>query len=264
MADPPGDRPSAKRLPRGRHGLPRAAVVSNQRERIIDSIVHVCATKGYPAVTVEDITSYAGVSRRTFYDLFVDKEQCFLAAYDLIAERLVTEVGSAYAAGDLEWPERMAAALRSLAAVLAAEPCLARFMIVEVLAAGRPALTRRDQALSRFEAFFETGRLGLPDGMEGQELIGQAVVGGLYEALYTQILDGEAELLPDLVADLVYCALVPYLGHRRAMAASKAERERRARFVTDATAGEQPAESRAPTTIPDDTAKSEQAILGAD
>ena len=81
--------------------------MSNQRERIIDSIVHVCATKGYPTVTVEDITSYAGVSRRTFYDLFADKEQCFLAAYDLIAERLVTEVGAAYVVGDLAWPERV-------------------------------------------------------------------------------------------------------------------------------------------------------------
>jgi AcrR family transcriptional regulator len=248
---PPPDRPSAKRLPRGRHGLPRAAVVSNQRERIIDSVVHVCATKGYPAVTVEDITSYAGVSRRTFYDLFTDKEQCFLAAYDQIAERLLKEVGSAFAIGDAAWPERVASALRVLAALLAAEPCLARFMIVEVLAAGRPALDRRDQALTRFEAFFETGRLGLPEGMDGQALIAQAVVGGLYEALYSQILDGDVGLLPELVPDLVYCALVPYLGHRRAMASSRSERERRARFVTEERAKQDPAAS-------------EQAILGAD
>jgi hypothetical protein len=105
-------------------------------------------------------------------------------------------------------------------------------MIVEVLAAGRPALARRDEALTRFEAFLEPGRLGLPEAMESQALIGQAVVGGLYEAIYNQILDGETASLPELVPDLVYCALVPYLGHRRAIAGSRAERDRRARFTT--------------------------------
>jgi AcrR family transcriptional regulator len=239
-------------------------VVSNQRERIIDSIVHVCATKGYPAVTVEDITSYAGVSRRTFYDLFADKEQCFLFAYDLIAERLVTEVGSAFTAGDFQWPERVASALRSLAAVLAAEPCLARFMIVEVLAAGRPALDRRDVALIRFEAFFETGRLGLPEGMEHQELLAPAVVGGLYEALYSQILENDIESLPESVPDLVYCALVPYLGHRRAIAVSNAERDRRARFVIDEQARKRPAQPRPKSKADPASVDPEQAILGAD
>ncbi len=239
-------------------------MVSNQRERIIDSIVHVCATKGYPTVTVEDITSYAGVSRRTFYDLFADKEQCFLAAYDLIAERLVAEVGAAYVVGDLAWPERVASALRSLAGLLAAEPCLARFMIVEVLAAGPAALARRDQALARFQAFFEAGGLGLPEGMEGQELLAQAVVGGLYEALYSQILEGDVESLPELVPDLVYCALVPYLGHRRAIAASNSERDRRARFVTDAEADKVPDKPRVATKSKPDPVNPEQAILGAD
>lgn len=225
MSNPPDEqRPSAKRLPRGRHGLPRAAVVSNQRERIIEAIVYVCATKGYPTVTVEDITARAGVSRRTFYDLFADKEQCFLVAYDLVVERLFTEVSTAFSAGKREWPERIAAALRALARLLAAEPALARFVIVEVLSAGRSALARRDQALTRFESFFDAGRQGLPEAMRSQQLVAQAVVGGIYEALYAQILEGDIAALPELVPDLLYCALVPYLGHRRAMAASKAER----------------------------------------
>ena len=62
------------RLPRGRHGLSRAFVINNQRERIFASLAAVCAAKGYAEVTVQDITQHAGVSRRTFYDLFADKE----------------------------------------------------------------------------------------------------------------------------------------------------------------------------------------------
>src|SRR5215475_4679396 len=121
-------------------------------------MVAAWASQRYPAVTVEDVTGLAGVSRRTFYDLFADKEQCFLVAYDLLAQRLLSEVAGAFAAGEQEWPERVAAALRALAQLLSGQPALARFMIVEVLAAGRPALARRDEALTRFEAFLEPGR----------------------------------------------------------------------------------------------------------
>jgi hypothetical protein len=60
--------------------------------------------------------------------------------------------------------------------------------------------------------------------MEGTEVLTQAVIGGLYEALYTYIVDGHTEQLPALVPDLLYCALVPYLGHADAIAASEAAR----------------------------------------
>ena len=79
----------------------------------------------------------------------------------------------------------------------------------------------------------------------------QAVVGGLYEALYSQILDGDVQSLPDLVPDLIYCALVPYLGHRRAIASSIIERERRARFTVEEPGAKDPADAK-------------QAILEAD
>jgi AcrR family transcriptional regulator len=184
----------------------------------------VCAAKGYPAVTVEDIIAHAGLSRRTFYDLFADKEKCFLAAYDLIVERLLGEVDAAYSAGECPWPERVAASLRALTETLASEPELARMAIVEVLAAGQRALERRDAALRAFTRFFEAGRALLPAAMTGQELVEQAVIGGLYEALYTHIVHAQAVRLPELLPDLLYCAVVPYLGHTKAMAARERER----------------------------------------
>jgi AcrR family transcriptional regulator len=219
-------RPGPRRLPRGRHGLPRSFVVQNQRERIFDSLVAVCAEKGYPATTVEDVTARAGVSRRTFCDLFTDKEDCFVAAYDRIAERALGEVSEAFAAGKGGWPRQLATGLRALIELFGAEPPLARVVIVEVLAAGRRALEHRDAALARFIVFFEGGHARLPAMMEGQELLAQAVIGGLYEALYSYILDGQTERLPELMPDLVYCALVPYIGHTAALAAGEAERVR--------------------------------------
>lgn len=224
MPDPSDRLPrDVRRLPRGRHGLPRSFVVENQRGRIFESLAAVSAAKGYADVTVKDIIDDAGVSRRTFYDLFADKERCFLAAYDAIVEQLFAAVDHAYTAGNDPWPERLAAALHALVANYAGEPDLARLAMVDVLAAGPIALARRDATLRRFAVFFEEGQQLLPAMMAMQEILNQAVVGGLYEALYGYIVDGQAERLPELMPDLIYCALVPYLGHVRALAAIDAD-----------------------------------------
>ncbi|HWI74932.1 MAG TPA: TetR/AcrR family transcriptional regulator, partial [Baekduia sp.] len=65
-----GGPPGSTQLPKGRHGLSRAFIASNQRERLLDAIANVVADKGYAATRVADITDYAGVSRKTFYELF--------------------------------------------------------------------------------------------------------------------------------------------------------------------------------------------------
>src|SRR3954453_20112725 len=83
-ATPPTGAPP--RLPAGRHGLPREFITQNQRERIITALVDTVAERGYNATTVANITKAASVSRRTFYEHFSDKEACFLAAYDMVAD----------------------------------------------------------------------------------------------------------------------------------------------------------------------------------
>lgn len=218
-------RGGANQLVRGRHGLPRALVIENQRDRIFDSLAAVCAGKGYSEMTVEDIIAHAGVSRRTFYDLFDDKEQCFLAAYDVVVARLLREVSRAYFAEERPWPERVASGLRALVQVFAADPGLAQLTVVEVLAAGQQALERRNAALREFAAFFEPGSDVLPAGIEGHELLTHAIVGGLSEVLFSYVAEGNTACLPEALPELVYCALVPYLGHADATAAREAARE---------------------------------------
>ena len=214
----------AQQLPRGRHGLPRAFVISNQRDRIFASLAAVCAAKGYANVTVQDITEHAGVSRRTFYDLFDDKEQCFLAAYDVVVARLTREVQAAYSAQDTPWTGRIAAALRAIVGLYVAEPEFARLITVEVLGAGHAALARRDAALRQFAVFFEPVAEQLTPAIEGRELLVQAVIGGLYEILYVHSIEGRTQRLPKILPELVYCVVVPYLGHAAALEARDAAR----------------------------------------
>jgi AcrR family transcriptional regulator len=208
-----GDRPSAQPLPKGRHGLSRQFIASNQRERLLDAIANVVAEKGYAATRVADITDYAGVSRKTFYELFTDKEDCFLAAYDAITALLMERMarGLAEVAGG-SWEDQVGALLGEFLRFLAAEPAFARMCIVEVLGSGPRGLARRDQAI---EAFFPVVDQ-IPRAQPGaerwlSELTPMFVTGGILEVVYAAIRRGETETLPDLEPDLTRLAFRAYL-----------------------------------------------------
>src|SRR3978361_2238750 len=88
---------AVQRLPSGRHGLPRDLVVSNQRDRILGGVMSAVSRHGYALTRVEDVIALAGVSRRTFYDHYANKEQAFVEAYDLVVAQLRDGVAGAYA-----------------------------------------------------------------------------------------------------------------------------------------------------------------------
>jgi AcrR family transcriptional regulator len=207
----PRDRTPA-RLPRGKHGLSPQFVASNQRERLIAATVTVVSEKGYAEATVADVLEHSGVSRKTFYDLFTNKEDCFLSAYDLLIDVLADGVTKAFAGG-ASWPERVRGGLRALLELLAEHPNGARVGLVEVLAAGPRALERYDSAIRRFVPLFEQGRAESPYGDQLPPNISEAVLGGIAQVLYLRVLAGDTATLPDALDELLYFALVPYLGH---------------------------------------------------
>jgi AcrR family transcriptional regulator len=129
-------------LPRGPHRLGREVVEASQRGRLLDAMAQVVAGKGYGATSVADVIATAGVSRKTFYEHFRDKLDCFLAAYDLGVEVLLATVRAAGA----EETDPLAvtrARTRAYLRTLADEPAFARTFLVEVAAAGPEALERR-------------------------------------------------------------------------------------------------------------------------
>ena len=174
-----------------------------------------------------DVIGVAGVSRKTFYELFDSKEDCFLAAYDVLLENLLGDATEAFESKAGEpWAERVAAALEALLEHLAEHPEEARFAIVEVLAAGPKALARRDAALRQFSGFLESGRSESSVDLPGITSI--AVVGGVNELLYSEILHGAAGRLPSRLPDLMFWVTLPFLGADAA--AAERERVRRAKL----------------------------------
>jgi AcrR family transcriptional regulator len=196
-------------------------VTESQRNRIHQAMVEVVSERGYPETRVVDVIGVAGVSRKTFYELFESKEDCFLAAYDVLLENLIGDATNAFESrSGAPWAERIAAALEALLDHLSSHPEEARFAIVEVLAAGPKALSRRDAALRQFTGFLEGGRSESSVELPGITSI--AVAGGINELLYSEILHGAAGRLPSRLPDLMFWVTLPFLGAEGAIA----ERER--------------------------------------
>ena len=181
-----------------------------RRQAILEAMVRVVGRQGYKATSVADVIAEADTSRTTFYKYFEDKHDCFLAAYDMVVERVVTEVIAA-CEGEEDWVERVRIGLTTIVDLFALDPALARTAVVEVSAAGADARQRHWDAVSKFTEFLEDGKelavdRDLPDNIA---LMAAGAVSGL---IFDELLTGRAERLPELLPDLLFALLVPYLG----------------------------------------------------
>jgi AcrR family transcriptional regulator len=188
-------------------------VVRSQRERLREAMIRVAAAKGYEATTVADVIEIAGVSEDAFYETFEDKQACFLEAYDAVIDVLVAHVTTAFEAAEGEpWPDRIAAGLRAMVELLAAEADIARMAMVEVTAAGDAARERYRAALARFTPFLEEGRAYSGQGEELPPDTARFAIGGATSMIFDEIRAGRGPELLRLLPDLVFAVLMPYLG----------------------------------------------------
>ena len=195
-------------LPAGRHSLTREVVLASQRGRLLDAMAQAVAEHGYGATTVAHVVAIAGVSRKTFYEHFSDKEDCFLALYDTgiayVVERIIEALGDDDAERDPR--ERVAAGLEAFLAVLAEEPAFSRAIIREVHAAGPRALVRRRATLEAFAQRYEDinaeARAKDPSIAPLSHDIALALVGAMAELIAIRIDDGQTRQLPELTERL--------------------------------------------------------------
>jgi AcrR family transcriptional regulator len=213
MADPGDELASGGvRLPPGRHGLSRDFVSESQRERLLNGVVEAVVAHGYNATTIAQLIEAAKVSRRTFYEHFEGKEDCFLAAYEMIAAHVTSALREAEK--QPAWPDRVRAELEALLGIFAADPTVARFVLVEPLAAGGEVAECHRASL---RCFAELLRPEPPaDGDSLAEAREQALVGGISTLLVRRLKAGEAGRLEDLLPDLHELVLTSYLGRREA------------------------------------------------
>jgi AcrR family transcriptional regulator len=200
--------PLYQRLPRGPHQLGPTEVARHQRLRMHGAMVEAVAANGYASTSVKQIIGLAGVSRRAFYEQFANKEECFLATFDLIAARGVKRVHEAYRStgGGLE--RRIRASVGELTGEIESNAKGAGLVIVQAQTAGAPGLARLRKATGTFEQMLCSSFAHAGDAEPLPVPIVRGIVGGMHEATAVRLRTGRAEEIPALNEELVQWTLL--------------------------------------------------------
>ncbi|MGN6816128.1 MAG: TetR/AcrR family transcriptional regulator [Solirubrobacterales bacterium] len=213
---------STTRLLPGKQPLAREIVVRHQRERIITAFAAETSERGYRTVTVAHLVKRAGIARKTFYENFSSKEDCFLEAQKFAISSALKRVIEA--AGQSEkWPEQVAAGLAAFLDYIVEEPALARTCMVDALAAGSISAERYEEALRPFIALLKLGRSVSSLGKKLPETMEEAIIGGIFWIIHRRLIGCSVESVPELLPEIVEFALTPYLGAEAAREVSAAQ-----------------------------------------
>ncbi len=199
----PPRRPARRNLPRGSQALPREQVAADQLRRLLLAMIDSVGEKGYRATTISDVVGRAGVSRKTFYEHFPNKQACLLATFNMIAEDGRRRAISAYEQAEGGLQEGVEAAIRALFEATIANPAAARLNMVEIVAAGPAGIERRERAADEYRNFVRGMLQQGPDDGTVPEQVVRAVVGGLNRILYSRVRHGQRAELRRLVPDLM-------------------------------------------------------------
>src|SRR4051794_5435111 len=201
--------PLYERLPRGPHRLDRRAVAQHQRVRIHGAMVQAVAGSGYEAVSVRQVIALAGVSRRSFYEQFASRQDCFLATFDLIARQQLAAARRACSLVPGGPDSRLEAALGSCAASVVDDREAAALVMVEALTLG-PAGTKRIRAAAgaweRLIGASLTGTALLPTPSGASAA---ALLGGLHGIMAARLRDAAPPPRALMAEELCWWALAP-------------------------------------------------------
>jgi AcrR family transcriptional regulator len=201
------------RLPSGRSDIPRPLIAKSQRERIVDATAAIVAEKGLAKLTIPEIARRANVSYQTFYEMYPSKLDAFLGAQKIGMHQALHVTIDAYAVHEDDWPQAIAAGIRALIGYLSTEPAHAHLSVVDTFASSPEALDIRETALRAFAAYL---RRGYELAGEVPGVAAEAIAGGIWQVLHRYIADGRIAELPDAAAQIVYFALTPFVGPRKA------------------------------------------------
>jgi len=185
--------------------MERDEVARNQRTRLYGGMIESVSQRGYQATTVAHVIGLAGVSRRAFYELFANKEQCFLSTYDIVVARGRKIALDAWTQ-ERGWANRVHAACKALLDDVAENPKGPRLVLVDALGVGPPARERMQLASLTFERLVSSAFQIAPDGVGFPRLMSRAIVGGVRHTVFTRVVDyRERELyaLTDEVLDWI-------------------------------------------------------------
>jgi AcrR family transcriptional regulator len=220
MASKDKTRSGGPRLRSGPSGLPRGQVSEIQRSRMLTAAAEAVEEVGYARLTVAQVIARARVSRKTFYDLFEDREDCFLAVFDQAVEQISALVTEAYTR-EQNWRDGLRAGVLAMLRFMDDEPGLARICVVEALGAGPRVLKRRTEVIAQLRAVIDQGRTSAGARVarateESPDVTAEGVIGAVFAVLHSRLLAHSREPFTALLGPLMSMIVLPYLGARAA------------------------------------------------
>ena len=210
------------RAPQAYNGAVRAQLADLQRARLLSAMFDVATERGASNVTVAHVVQRSGVSRRTFYEVFQDREDCFLAAFEQALAFASERVLPAYESQG-RWRDRIRAALGALLVFLDEEPVIGRLLIVESLSGGPKTLACRSQVIAQVTSAIDDGRQEAK-AASPPPLTAEGIVGGVFTVVHSRLVEKGrtqrayaqrargGEPLIELLNPLMSMIVLPYLG----------------------------------------------------
>jgi AcrR family transcriptional regulator len=190
-----------------------------QRARVLGAAVGVLAERGYAGFTASAVCGRAGISRRTFYEVFENREQCFVAVL-VDAERRAGSVIAGLGLGQLAWSERVRMGLWAILCLADQDPALARVCLVESQRAGGNIQRERERIAAGLVDVLDEGRMRGTDASVASRLTAEALVGAVISVISARLQstarrshNGRGSVgARDLLGELAGMIVLPYEG----------------------------------------------------
>jgi AcrR family transcriptional regulator len=209
--DPDGSQPGGADFPWAAHRLTGEDVAGAQRDLLVDAVAEVLAERGYSGLTIERISTAAGVSRGVFYGNFSNKQEAVEVSHGIVADRFFALLDEACKAQD-RWPLKAKVAIGAALDFAAAAPAQAQLLALDCVAFNLQISRRTIEPRDRLAAMLASGRRHSESGAALPSLTEQGLVGAFWGIVAARLMNGEAVRLPELAPQLVELTLAPYLG----------------------------------------------------
>jgi AcrR family transcriptional regulator len=239
-------RPLYKRLPHGPHRMDRGQVVRHQRTRIYGAMVEAVARNGYQETSVKEVVALSGVSRRSFYEQFANKEECFLATFDVLAGRGVKQISKAYLAAHGGLEDRLRAAFGEVASTTTIHRKASVLVVLEAQTVGAPGLVHVRRATATCEQMLAQSFIDAPEASRLPGPIVRGIAGGLHAAVSARLREGGTDGTSELTEEMLRWTLVfqtpevERMADRAASSLARCMREASARNGSQQTPGPAP------------------------
>ena len=188
---------------------------------LLEAMLQAVGERGYTGATVQHALNRSGVSRACFYRHFANKEDCFLRAYEMAAERLYEDAIAAARVWD-SWGEGLRAGLAELLRFVAEQPLIAKALTIEVRTAGEAAWAKHEEVVQRFVSLLDRARSEPGVRHLAPAWTGRFVAGAIEESLHAAIVEGRTETTEELLPGLTHFVMLNYFGEEEAFEAMEA------------------------------------------